>query len=56
MEKDFNEWILHLEGLKIQMNEFRKKGGISDKDFMIHILNNFPNIMIGLMKKIEKEI
>ena len=29
-------------GLKIQINIFSIKGGITDKDFMIHILNNLP--------------
>ena len=24
------------------MNEFRQKGSVSDEDFMIHVLNNFP--------------
>ena len=24
------------------MNEFRRKGNITDKDFIIHVLNNVP--------------
>ena len=40
--KDTDEWISTLEGLRIQMNEFGIKGKITDEDFMIHILNNFP--------------
>ena len=28
--------------LQIWMNKFRQKGNITDKDFMIHILNNLP--------------
>ena len=43
MEKDSYEWILHLEGLQIRMNEFGQKGNITDEDFIIHLLNNFPH-------------
>ena len=32
----------HLEGLRIQMNEFGIKGDVSDEDFVIHVLNNLP--------------
>ena len=42
IEKDLDEWILSLERLQILMNEFRQKGNITDEDFMIHVLNNFP--------------
>ena len=42
MEKDPNEWILNLQGLQIGMNKVKLKGSVSDEDFMIHILNNFP--------------
>ena len=38
MEKDPNEWILNLEGLKVHM--FRLKGRMSEEDSMIHVLNN----------------
>ena len=40
IEKDHDELISHLEGLQIQMDKIRLKGSITDKDFMIHILNN----------------
>ena len=40
IDKDSNEWISHLEGHRIQMNEFSQQGSVSDEDFMIHILNN----------------
>ena len=42
MEKDPDEWILHLEWLQIWMNKFRQKGNKAIKDFMINILNNLP--------------
>ena len=35
-----DKWISHLEGLRLQMNEFSQKGSITDKDFIIHVLNN----------------
>ena len=40
--KDPEEWISHLKGLRIHMNECGQKGNVSDKHFMIHILNNLP--------------
>ena len=40
MYKDTDEWISNLEGLQIQMNEFRLKGNVTDEDVMIHVLNN----------------
>ena len=42
IDYDFDEWISHLEGHRIQMNEFSQKDSITDQDFMIHILNNLP--------------
>ena len=42
IDKDPNEWISHLKGLQIWMNEFKQKGNVSDEDFMIHVLNNLP--------------
>ena len=42
IDKDPDEWISHLEGLKTHMNEFGQKRNVSDEDFMIHILNNLP--------------
>ena len=38
IEKDPDEWILNLE--------FGLKGKITDEDFMIHILNHFPEGMM----------
>ena len=43
VDKDPDEWISHLEGLRIQTNKFSQKGSVSDEDFMIHVLNNLPN-------------
>ena len=42
IEEDPDKQILNLEGLQIQMNKFRQKGNIMEEDFMIHILNNYP--------------
>ena len=54
IEKVLDKWILNFEGLQIQMNEFMLKGNIAEKDFMIHVLNNFPKeygtILDGLKK------
>ena len=40
IDKVPNEWISHLEGLRICMNVFGHKSIVSDEDFMIHVLNN----------------
>ena len=32
IDKDSDEWISHLEGLRIQMNEFGHKGNVFDED------------------------
>ena len=40
IDKDSNEWISLLEGLRISLNKFGQKGNVSDEDFMIHVLNN----------------
>ena len=42
IKKDPDEWISNLEGLWIGINKFGLKGKITDEDFMIHVLNNFP--------------
>ena len=42
IKKDPDELISNLEGLRIQMNEFCLNGSVTDKDFMIHSLNNSP--------------
>ena len=41
-EEDPEKWISYLERLKIWMSKFRIKSNITDEDFMIHILNNWP--------------
>ena len=46
IDKDLDKWISHLNGLQIQMSEFRQKGSVSDEDFMIHVLNNLPDYTI----------
>ena len=53
MEKGPDKWILNLEGLQNRKNEFRLKASISDKDFMIHVLNNLPkeyNMILDRLK------
>ena len=40
MEKDSDEWISILEGLKIEMSEFGRKGGIKVDHFSSHTQNN----------------
>ena len=56
IEKDLDEWISNLEGIKIQINEFCQKGSITDKDFVIHVLNNLPEeyeiILNGLKNRL----
>ena len=53
IDKDADEWISNLEGLRIQMHEFGLKGNITDKDFMIQVLNNLPmeyNVILDGLK------
>ena len=42
LDKDPDEWMSHLEGLRIRINEFCQQGNVSDENFMIHVLNNLP--------------
>ena len=42
MDKDPTEWILTLEVLRLQMNDFGLESKIMDEDFMIHFLNELP--------------
>ena len=42
INKDPNEQVFNLEGLRVWMSKFKSKGGISDKNFMIHMLNYLP--------------
>ena len=53
IDKDPDKWISHLEGLSICMNEFGQKGYVSGKDFMIHILNNFPKKCDAILDGLE---
>ena len=44
---------LESKGLQIQMNEFRLKVSISEKDFMINVLNNLPeeyDVILDVLK------
>ena len=54
LNKDPNELISHLDGLRNHMNKFGNKGNVSDKDFMIHVMNNllkeYDIILDGLEK------
>ena len=53
MQKEPDEWISNLEGLRIHMGEFGQKGGINDNDFAIYILNNFTkgyNVILDEIK------
>ena len=53
MEKDPNEWILNLEGLQIQMNDFGLKSSTLDEDFIIQVLNNLPREYDVILGKLE---
>ena len=52
IEKDPDEWILNLVGHRICLREFGLKGSVTDKDFMIQVLNNlheeYDVILYGL--------
>ena len=56
IDKDPDEWISHLEGLQIEMNEFGQKGSVSDEDFMIHVLNNLPNEYDVILDGLENRL
>ena len=53
MLNDSDEWILNLEGFQIWLNEFRQKGNITDKDYMIQVLNNLPNKYNVILNRFE---
>ena len=53
MEKDPNKLILNLEGLQIWMNKFGQKDNTSGEDFMIYVLNNFPEDYNVILDGIE---
>ena len=38
------------------MNKFGQKGGISDKDFMIYVLNNLPKDYNVILNGLEKHL
>ena len=38
------------------MNEFRQKGSVSDKDFMIHILNDLPEDYDAILNWLENHL
>ena len=56
VDKDPDEWISHLDGLQIWMNEFGQKGSASDKVFMIHILNNLSEEYDVILNKVENHL
>ena len=54
IEKSPDEWISNLEGLQKLVNEFGLKGSMNDKDFMIHVLYNFPKEYDVILNGLEK--
>ena len=56
IDKDPNEWIYHLEGIRTQMNEFGLKGNVSDEDFMIQVLNNLPKEYDVILNGLENHL
>ena len=56
IDKDPDKWILHLEGLQIWMSEFSQKGSVSDEDFMINVLNNFPKEYNVILDGLENHL
>ena len=53
MERDPDEWSLNLEGLQICTIKFDLKDNIPDNDFMIHVINNFPEEYIVIFDGLE---
>ena len=53
IEKDPDECISTLEGLRIWMNKFSLKDKIMDKDFTILVLNNLPKEYDVILDRLE---
>ena len=53
IKKDPDEWILNLKGLQIRMSKYEVKGNITDDDFIIYVLNNFPKEYYVILKELE---
>ena len=56
IKKDPDEWIFNLGELRIHMGKLDQKGSITDKDFMIHILNNFPKEYDAIFDWLENHL
>ena len=61
-ENDFmspDDWIAELEGIRMEMEDCDSEATMTDKDFMVHILNNLPlgydAILDGLEKDLEQK-
>ena len=55
-EKDLDEWIYCLEEQRIRMSKFGSKGSITDKDFMINVLNNLVEEYDVILDGLENQM
>ena len=56
IEKDPDESVLNLEGLRICMSEFGPNSNIPDEYFIIHVLNNLPEEHDLILDGLEKPL
>lgn len=56
--KDPEEWISYLEGIRAEIEAIDSTAAISEKDFMVHVINNLPRaydvIYDGLESKLSQ--
>ena len=56
--KDPEEWISYLEGIRAEIEAIDSTAAISEKDFMVHVINNLPEaydvIYDGLESKLSQ--
>ena len=58
-ENDFmspDDWIAELEGIRMEMEDCDYEATMTDKDFMVHILNNLPLGYVAILDGLEKDL
>ena len=51
-----DEWITELESLRNEMNGISLSSKMTDQDFMIHILNNLPEVYDVVLDGMESRL
>ncbi len=55
-DKDHDIWITNLEALRQRMDEIGHVGGMSDMEFMNHVLNNLPEKYYVVRDSLENHL